>query len=203
MAINRLLRRLVHTAPASSDTERPVGRGMLRLAYAMPLLLLPSCLWRLPFAVHFDMGQRHDGAGMPDYWVSIPYVLALSVVSELIALLCIGLVRGWGEVAPAWIPIVGGKRVRPLAAAVPAVVGGLILTTLFTAVPLGDDQVLSVFGVGEVQAYDNGWWEALATVCTGPLIAWGPAVIVLGIAYYVRRRPAHPQPAAERVPVNG
>ncbi|MGI5171393.1 hypothetical protein ACQEU3_44290 [Spirillospora sp. CA-253888] len=198
MTTNRLLRTLVHTAPATSDTERPVGRWTLRLAYAMPLLLLSSCLWRLPFAVHFDMGQKHD-VGMPGYWVSIPYVLALSVVSELIALLCIGLVRGWGEVAPGWIPFIGGKRVRPLAATVPAVAGGLILTALFTAVPLGDDQVLTVFGVGEIQAYDNGWWKALATICTGPLSAWGPAVIILAIAYY-RRRGA--RPTIERAPTS-
>lgn len=46
----------------------------------MPLLLLPSCLWRLPFALHFAMGQVHDGGGMPTYWISIPYVLALSVI---------------------------------------------------------------------------------------------------------------------------
>ncbi|GGT72532.1 hypothetical protein BJ999_000774 [Actinomadura citrea] len=29
----------------------------MRLAYALPLLVLPSYLWRLPFAFHFPMGQ--------------------------------------------------------------------------------------------------------------------------------------------------
>ncbi len=60
---------------------------------------------------------------MPDYWLSVPYVLTLSVLSEVIALLAIGLVRGWGEVVPRWIPFLGG----------------LSLTALFSSVPLGDD----------------------------------------------------------------
>ncbi|WP_199486788.1 hypothetical protein [Actinomadura logoneensis] len=186
--LTRVLRLVVHTAPATSDTARPVPRWILRLAYALPVILLPSCLWRLPFALHFDMGQRHDGPGMPGYWISIPYVVGLSVVSELIAFLCIGLVRGWGEVTPGWLPLIGGRRVRPLAAVVPAVLGGLILTLLFTSVPLGGGQALTFSGVVDVQPYDNGWWKALAAVCTGPVELWGPIVLVLAIAYYVRRR---------------
>ncbi|MEV4256000.1 hypothetical protein AB0J52_22815 [Spirillospora sp. NPDC049652] len=207
VTISKLLRAVVHTGPAASDTERPVPRWILRLAYALPLLLLPSCLWRLPFAVHFDMGQRHEGEGMPGYWVSVPYVLGLSVTSELIALLCTGLVRGWGEVAPGWLPLIGGRRVRPLAAVVPAVLGGLVLTVLFTAVPLGGGKVLAVYGVVESQPYDNGWWQALALICTGPVGLWGPSVLVLAVAYYLRRRPgtgaapAFPDPAGVRAVV--
>lgn len=149
--------KILHTPPPVSDTERPVPRWAMRLAYALPLLLLPSCLWRLPFALHFEMGQVQD-LGMPPYWVSIPYVLGLSVLSETIAVLTIGLVRGWGEVAPTWIPVIGGRRIRPLAAVVPAVLGGLILTLLF---------------------YTNDAWQALATVCIAPLTAWGPVTIAL------------------------
>ncbi|MFV2175206.1 hypothetical protein ACFHW2_12950 [Actinomadura sp. LOL_016] len=71
MLITRLLRTVVHAAPATSDTERPVQRRVLRLAYAMPLLLLPSCLWRLPFAVHFEMGRTHEDS-LPGYRMSAP-----------------------------------------------------------------------------------------------------------------------------------
>lgn len=172
--------------PEYSDTERPVPRWVLRLAYAMPLLLLPSCLWRLPFAFHFEMGQRHDG-GLSSYWVTVPYVFGLSVVSELIAILCLGLVSRWGEVTPAWIPFSGGRPVRPLAAFVPAVLGGLALTVLFGSVPLGDDRHLTFFGVRNDVPYENGWWEALGMICTAPLGIWGPVVLVLAVAYYVRR----------------
>ncbi|MEW2356102.1 hypothetical protein [Spirillospora sp. NPDC029432] len=195
MEISRVVRLVLHTGPSESDTERPVPRWVMRLAYAMPLLLLPSCLWRLPFAFHFDMGQQHD-TGMPSLWVSVPYVFALSVVSELIAFLCIGLVRRWGEVAPAWIPLIGGRRVPPLAAVVPSVLGGLALTALFGSVPIGGGQHLTVFGVGEDIAYDNGWWGALAMICTAPIGIWGPVILVLAGAYYLRRRQETGRPPA-------
>ncbi|XCM30152.1 hypothetical protein ABXI76_12900 [Streptomyces parvus] len=182
--------KLFHRPPPAGDTERPVPRWATRLAHALPLLLLPACLWRLPFAVHFEMGQVQTG-GMPAYWLSVPYVLGLSVLTEVIAILTVGLVRGWGEVAPAWIPLIGGRRVRPLAAFVPAVLGGLILTVLFTAVPLGDDRSLTLYGVVDNVGYSSDAWELLATVCVAPIAAWGPVTIALAIAYY-RRRTARP-----------
>ncbi|MFD6660165.1 hypothetical protein ACFWEB_34080 [Streptomyces parvus] len=182
--------KLFHRPPLSGDTERPVPRWATRLAHALPLLLLPACLWRLPFAVHFEMGQVQTG-GMPAYWLSVPYVLGLSVLTEVIAILTVGLVRGWGEVAPAWIPLIGGRRVRPLAAFVPAVLGGLILTVLFTAVPLGDDRSLTLYGVVDNVGYSSDAWELPATVCVAPIAAWGPVTIALAIAYY-RRRTARP-----------
>ncbi|RSM77762.1 hypothetical protein DL991_19630 [Amycolatopsis sp. WAC 01375] len=179
--------KILHRPPAVSDTERPVPRWATRLAYALPWILLPSCLWRLPFAFHFEMGQIHDRE-MPDYWLSIPYVLTLSVLSEVLALLAIGLVRGWGEVVPRWIPFLGGKAVRPMAAVVPAVLGGLILTALFSSIPLGGNRQLTVLGVVENVAYINEGWETLATICVTPIALWGPIVIVLGIAYHRRRK---------------
>ncbi|MFK0188200.1 hypothetical protein ACIQV1_28760 [Streptomyces rubiginosohelvolus] len=187
--------KLFHRPPPAGDTERPVPRWAMRLAHALPLLLLPACLWRLPFALHFEMGQVQPG-DMPAYWLSIPYVLGLSVLTEVIAILTIGLVRGWGEVAPAWIPLIGGRRVRPMAAVVPAVLGGLILTVLFTAVPLGDDRSLTLYGVVDTVAYTNDAWSALATVCVTPVAAWGPITIALAIAYYRRRTARSPNTAA-------
>ncbi|MFC9030846.1 hypothetical protein ACOZFM_19625 [Streptomyces arboris] len=179
--------KILHRPPSVGDTERPVPRWATRLAYALPLLLLPACLWRLPFAVHFTMGQEAQEGGLPAVWVSIPYVLGLSVLTESVAILTIGLVRGWGEVAPAWIPVIGGRRVRPMAAVVPAVLGGLILTFVFTAVPLGGGRHLTLYGVIDSVGYSNGAWNALATVCVTPLAAWGPITIALAIAYYRRR----------------
>ncbi|MCI4044345.1 hypothetical protein [Streptomyces sp. TRM75563] len=182
--------KIFHRPPSVDDTERPVPRWAMRLAYALPLLLLPACLWRLPFALHYTMGQEPQDGSLPAYWLSIPYVLGLSVLTEVVAILTIGLVRGWGEVAPACIPLIGGRRVRPMAAVVPAVLGGLILTFLFTAVPLGGDRDLTLYGVIDSIGYTNGAWNALATVVGTPLAAWGPITIALAIAYYRRRRAA-------------
>ncbi|MGW4409113.1 hypothetical protein ACWEJ6_34120 [Nonomuraea sp. NPDC004702] len=173
---------LLHKAPAASDTERPVPRWALRAAYALPWLVLPSCFWRLPFAFNFPMGQVHD-TDMPALWIiRLPYILGLSVLSELAALLCIGLVRRWGEVVPNWIPFLGGRRVRPMAAIIAAVAGGAILSML----PV--QTVLQWVGTVDQVAYENVWWEILAAACISPLNLWGPIVLALAYAYYRRRR---------------
>ncbi|MBN6040227.1 hypothetical protein [Amycolatopsis sp. 195334CR] len=177
---------ILHRPPAVNDTARPVPRWASRLAHALPLLLLPSCLWRLPFALHFEMGQVGQPA-MPPHWISVPYVLTLSVLTELVALLTLGLVRGWGEVAPSWIPLIGGKPVRPLAAALPALLGGLALTAFFSSIPLGGDRHLTVHGIVESVGYSATAWEILAIVCVAPTAAWGPITIVLALAYWRRR----------------
>src|SRR5690606_25794922 len=44
----------------------------------------------------------------------VAYIPSLSVISLGLASLTIGLVRPWGEVFPAWLPWIGGRRV-PLA----------------------------------------------------------------------------------------
>ncbi|MEW2352359.1 hypothetical protein [Spirillospora sp. NPDC029432] len=176
--------KLIHTAPSTGDTQRPVPRWALRTAYAIPLLLLPSSLWRLPFAFHFEMGQVDDAAASP-LWITIPYVFGLSILTEAVALLCIGLVRGWGEVVPGWIPFIGGKRIRPAAVIVPATIGGLIMTAVSVMM------ALTWTGVIDGTGYENGWWEALAKICITPIALWGPLTLALTYAYYVRRcRPA-------------
>ncbi|MFD3513578.1 hypothetical protein [Streptomyces sp. NPDC058657] len=178
---------ILRAPPPVSDTARPVPRWAMRLAYALPLVLLPSCLWRLPFAFHFEMGQLQE-ASMPSYWVGVPYVFGLSVLTEVVAWLTVGLVRGWGEVAPAWMPFIGGRRVRPLAAVVPGVAGGLVLTVALTGIPLGGGRSLMLYGMAEGVAYAHDGWYWLAAVAVGiPTTFWGPAVIALAVAYYRRR----------------
>ncbi|MGK5640925.1 hypothetical protein ACSNOK_21810 [Streptomyces sp. URMC 126] len=171
----------------SSGTERPVPAWADTLAHAIPLLLLPQCLWRLPFAFDFRMGMVDPNA--PGWvWWTVPYVFGLSVVSEALALLSFGLVRGWGEVVPAWIPVVGGKRVPPFAAIVPATLGGLGATAFWTPTLL---HWLRVPGFTDGVGFSSTGWDVLAKVCVLPGMTWGPLVLVLTYAYYVRRcRPA-------------
>ncbi|MFB4318071.1 hypothetical protein [Actinomadura sp. 21ATH] len=106
------------------------------------------------------------------------------MLSETLALLCIGLVSRWGEVVPDRFPIIGGRRVPPMAAVVPATIGGLVLTAVSATM------VLSWFGVTGGVAYENVWWETLAEACVAPLALWGPITLALTCAYYLRRRPA-------------
>ncbi|PJN34477.1 hypothetical protein CG747_39725 [Streptomyces sp. CB02959] len=165
------------------DTERPIPAWALRLAKALPFIVLPHCLWRLPFAVGFAMGTI-DPHRPPMPWWAPGYVVGLSVLTEALCLLTTGLVAGWGEVFPRWIPFIGGRRVPPLAAVIPAVLGGLILVALFDQYPLAWAGAIPEVG------YSNGWWMALARVCVSPAMLWGPIVLALAWAYYRRRRPA-------------
>ncbi|MGW2161558.1 hypothetical protein [Nonomuraea sp. NPDC001699] len=90
----------------------------------------------------------------------------------------------WGEVVPSWIPVIGGRRVPPMAAVVPAVAGGLLLTAVAVWM------VLSWVGVSDSIAYENGWWRALAMMSITPTALWGPTVLALACSYHLRRRPA-------------
>ncbi|MFD3873081.1 hypothetical protein [Streptomyces sp. NPDC058623] len=58
------------------------------------------------------------------------YVLTLTAVIEALALLTLGPVQPWGEVVPRWIPLIGGRPVRPLAAVIPALLGAAALFLL-------------------------------------------------------------------------
>jgi len=110
------------------------------------------------------------------------YVIALSVFAEGLAFLTVGLVRPWGERVTAWIPLVGGRAVRPWAAIVPAMVGGLVLTGFLMHMPF-------VFFAGGGSAEDeaHGWWAVLMAACYLPLTAWGPLLLAVTYAYYRRR----------------
>lgn len=167
------------------NTERPIPQWALRLAKALPFVVLPHCLWRLPFAFGFSMGVD-DPSAPPMPWWGAAYVFGLSVLTEALALLCTGLVSGWGERVPNWVPLIGGRRVPPPAAIIPAALGGVGLVALWDTMPLG---WFGLLGFHEV-AFTNGWWLLLARVCISPVMLWGPIVLALTYAYYRRRRAA-------------
>ena len=163
-------------------TERPVPRWAYRLAHVIPLLTLPSGLWRLGLVAGSSMGMLDD-SGRPAHlqgFGEATYVVFLTVFSEAVALIAFGLVKPWGEVAPRWIPVIGGRRVAPYAAIVPAVLGALSLIAIWT------------FGFRDVFTdhfipFSSTAWKALMITCYAPLQLWGPALLVLTCAYYRRR----------------
>lgn len=160
-----------------------VPRWVNVLAHLVPLTTLPSCLWRLalgfgvPVGFSGELAEVYHAPG----WIT-PYVIALSLLSEGLALLTLGLVQPWGEVAPGWLPFIGGRRIPPLAAAVPAALGAISVT------------VITLQGL-------PAWWEdepgspqglaaLVMAACYAPLLAWGPLLAVVTVAYYVRRTKA-------------
>lgn len=169
----------------------------VRIAHAIPLCVLPSTLWRLPLVFGgfsalyawnppLPMGERL-------------YVLSLSVVAETLALLSLGLVRPWGERLPRWVPLLGGRRVPVLAAVIPAGVGAFLVTVL--CLYGGLNAVFHWVGPLEPQNGPplNALEQAWLYVCYVPLVAWGPLLAVLTVAYY-RRRTQTEGAAAHGVP---
>jgi hypothetical protein len=144
---------------------------------------LPSGIWRLGFVVGLSMGATTE-AGVPmDVvgWENL-YVIGLSLVAEATAQLTLGLVRPWGERAPAWMPLIGGRRVpaRPVVAV--AGTGALALVWIWTFA------FTSYASGGFEGQFSSTAWEALFIACYAPLILWGPLVGAVTLAYWHRRR---------------
>lgn len=182
--------------PAISFAERLHGRtaaGVPRwavwTAYATALTALPSALWRIA-AVVLDVPLLEADAGLGaqasdlekgPWW----YIVPLSVVSETLAFLAVGLVATWGETWPRWVPGLRGRRIPVALAAIPAAIGSLLLMLLpYT-------MVMYAFGLGITGEPTNlvvhGWQIAVFWVAYAPLAAWGPLLAVLTVHYWRRR----------------
>ncbi|WP_395292237.1 hypothetical protein ACF9IK_00450 [Kitasatospora hibisci] len=165
-------------------------------AYTVPFTALPASAWRIAvvvFHVPLDGGAVQDTGSLP-FWLPIEvYVLLLSAVSELLAFTAVGLIAGWGEVFPRWLPLLRGRRVPIPAAVVPAALGATVLTLLWTAVfvifttrrtlqghPLSTDNPLAM----------HDWHAAVLAACYGPLLLWGPLLAAVTVAYWRRRTAA-------------
>ncbi|VXB00335.1 hypothetical protein [Aeromicrobium sp. 9AM] len=148
-----------------------------RIAHLVPLLTLPSGLWRIGLVVGLPLTNAEVGG----FWMRV-YIVSLSLVSEGAALMTLGLVQPWGEVVPRWIPLIGRRPVRPLAAFVPAIAGATFLTALWTWVFWG-------MAGSEFYDYFNGVQSVIVTACYLPLLLWGPLLTAVAVAYLRRRRP--------------
>ncbi|GAA4915149.1 hypothetical protein ACFPM3_22300 [Streptomyces coeruleoprunus] len=174
---------------AAHEPVAGVSRRIQLVAYAVPLTVLPSGIWRLPAA--FD-----EGPGLGER----AYIVFLSVLSEVLAFTAIGLIAHWGEVFPRWIPFLRGRRVPRTAAVLPAAVGATVLTLVFTLLTIVTEIRGTTIRGGELPAdfpsQAGGWEAAWFSVCYAPLTLWGPLLAVLTVAYWKRRATAPEPPAA-------
>ncbi|MFG2972619.1 hypothetical protein ACGFYY_06395 [Streptomyces sp. NPDC048331] len=159
-------------------------------AYAIPFTVLPSGLWRL--GLLFVDHSSADSGQLPDWLPLEVYVVILSVVSELLAFTAVGLVASWGEVFPRRLPVLGGRRIPVAVAVVPAALGAVALTGLWTVLALVAEVTGTTIQGDPVPAdfpSEVGGWSALwFYVCYAPLILWGPLLGVVTVAYWRRRR---------------
>lgn len=147
-----------------------------RAAHIVPFLTLPSGLWRIALVIGLPLTNVDPGP----FWERV-YIVCLSLVSEAAALMALGLVQPWGEVAPRWIPWIGGRRIRPAAAFAAAITGATILTVLWAA-------VFWLLPRGDFYDYFDPIQSVIVTACYLPLLAWGPLLAVVAVAYLRRHR---------------
>lgn len=172
-----------------------VPRWARNAAYAVPLTVLPSSLWRIAACTcHLPIVRGGINSAGPSGLPGVPielYVIMLSIVSELVAFTAVGLVSTWGEVFPRWIPLLGGRRVPAPAAIVPAALGAVALTLLWTwlAVSLSLGMRINGTPMGSGSVVSFGDWKGLVVVAAyAPLLLWGPLLGAVTLAYWRRRR---------------
>lgn len=165
---------------------RPAPRaspGARRLAHLLALITLPSGLWRIALV-----------AGLPvaNTAIVLPLseriqIVGLSLLAEALALLSLGLVQRWGEVVPGWLPLIGGRPIHRLVATVPAALGAIALTGIW---PFAVVNMLNgTTSGGFDHIFPTLMQKVILLACYVPLLAWGPLLAVLTVAYFRRRTP--------------
>ncbi|MEV7060738.1 hypothetical protein AB0N95_35415 [Streptomyces microflavus] len=181
--------RLPQAWRAAHEPAAGVPRWARRVAYAVPLLVLPSGIWRL--GVLFAADKR--GGSIAD-WAMNGYVVLLTLISEALAFTAVGLVARWGEVFPRWMPGLGGRRVPTAAAVVAATIGATILTLVFTVIAIITTVTQSKTNGDPLPANfpskADGWETVYFYASYAPLVLWGPMLGILTYAYWRRRRSA-------------
>lgn len=161
----------------------PVPRAIRVAAWAVPLCVLPSAVWRV-VAVPRLPDACPGGAG------TYLYVVALSAVSVTAAFLTVGLVSPWGRTVPRWVPIVAGRRIEPRLVLAAAGAGIAILAAVYLYAVLNP-----VFGWREPNddipgcpppdRADGAW---LAIAAYAPLVAWLPLLTIVTVDFWRRVR---------------
>ena len=185
----------VTTVAVSSPSRTLAPRWARRAAWLTVLTTVPSALWRLAMAVGVPVGvdenYRREMYEFPSWRTA--YVFGLTVLLVGLASLTLGLVQRWGEVTPRWMPWIGGRRVPPLAAVVPAGAGALALTLLWASVFSNMEGIFVVFGL-------EGAERIVLVACYAPLLLWGPLLAAVTVSYARRRRHGAPPPSRHVCP---
>lgn len=168
---------VTHEIPAAVRRSPLPARWVVVAAQVAALTAVPSGIWRITMGFGIPVGFDTTGLGAPG-WFSVVCV-AMGLGIEGLTMLTLGLVRPWGEVVPRWIPVVGGRRVPPLAAVIPAALGSIALMLL---------SIPNAKGFGGAEGAPTGLALVVMDACYAPLLLWGPLLGVVTVSYYRRRR---------------
>lgn len=164
--------------PKMDLLPRAAPRWSVPMTYAAAALALPYPVVRIawglgiPLGVPADYGILHESIG-----VRLAVVLLLGGLPVAGAVLTIGLVRRWGEVFPAWLPWLGGRRVPIWFAVVP----GLWAAALICQAGLRTAG-WAISDLGQLSS--ESWGEGLPGLFYLP---WGVVLAAAVYAYAVRR----------------
>ncbi|GGW77070.1 hypothetical protein [Streptomyces lomondensis] len=165
-------------SPATTPAATPPPRWAVWAAHATTLVVLPSGLWRIALALGHPAGYTTEGFADFQSLDAKLWLLTLSVVSELLALLTLGLVRPWGETLPRWIPYVGGRVIPTRPVVVTAGLGALALTALWANIPWW-------WTYPHENMTDTG--NLIVGILYQPLVLWGPLLAAVTLSYHRRR----------------
>jgi hypothetical protein len=170
------------SANTTQWTAPPPPRWARVTAHAAVLVTLPAGLWRIAMGLGIPVGYSpevlralYDVPGLGSL-----ANIGISVFQESLALLTLGLVKQWGEVAPRWLPFIGGKPIKPMAAVIPAALGAVVLTLLMTS------QFAMWSSVDHGPLSETG--RTVMGFCYLPLVLWGPLLGAVTVSYYLRHR---------------
>ncbi|MBA3780507.1 MAG: hypothetical protein H0X12_01460 [Nocardioides sp.] len=147
----------------------------------MPLIPLPSTVWRLLLVLGVPAGMSAQGIQtLAPQGEGAVYLVVLCLLSELAALASLALVRPWGRMVPRWSPILAGRPVPRRVTLGAAWSGTVVLGVLWTPF--------------------LAWWilphpDLTATGGTAiglvylPLVAWAPLLAMLTISFGRRTHP--------------
>ncbi|RLP91297.1 hypothetical protein EAD98_24030 [Micromonospora sp. CV4] len=146
-------------------------------AYAVPVCVLPSAVWRLSLVFTDDAATTG-------------YMIFLSVLSMGLALSTLGLVHRWGQQVPRWVPLLGGRPIPARPVVLVALIGGSLLVAICAYFFLNSRFHFverGWVGIGQDgPALPAPGWDVLRYYA--PLVAWGPLVVAVAADY--RRRVA-------------
>ncbi|MET7299138.1 hypothetical protein [Embleya sp. NPDC005575] len=156
----------------------PAPRWAILAAHAAALTPLPSAIWRFALVFGNHGGYTEQGyAKMNMTGWGAPWVIFLSLSTELAALLTLGLVRPWGEHPPRWVPFVGGRRMDPVLVTRVAYIGVVVLVLLWA-------QFLFWWLVPHDDMTESG--ADLLGVLYLPLVLWAPLLAIVTRSYHRR-----------------
>ena len=160
-----------YTVRFTPERAKRWGEVAAYLAFACSLPYgLTRLTWLTPWPYLVDAEEL---AANPDLRL---WGLLLGFACLTGGVLCLGLVRRWGERWPYWVPRLRGRAVPPRAAIIPAGIVAYLFTLAgvsfpFTVAQQGAPEFLLLF----------------------PFPIWGPALAVATAAYAIRRRADRPR----------